>query len=73
MTGPCYSALSPADSNSSNTNGGISQNGNGDEEFGFDFNGDPSVFLDANYQCIKFQSFQESTWHTLADANYKEL
>ena len=44
-----------------------------DDEFGFDFSGDPSMFLDSNYQCIKFQAFQENTWHSLVDEHFKEL
>jgi len=74
LAGPSFSELSPSDSNASNTNGnGNSNSGQADEEFGFDFSGDPSVFLDSNYQCIKFQPFQESTWHMLADESFKEL
>jgi len=68
--------MSPSDSNCSNNN---STNGNGgsggqmDDDYGFDFSGDPSMLLDSNYQCIKFQAFQENTWHTLTDEAFKEL
>lgn len=68
--------ISSSDSNCSNNNAGSSNNGNSvsvDDDYGFDFSGDPSMFLDSNYQCIKFQSFQENTWHTLADEAFKEL
>ncbi|CAG7785964.1 unnamed protein product [Allacma fusca] len=69
---PCFSELSPTDSDSSNNNS-TANNGHVDDEFGFDFSGDPSMFLDSNYQCIKFQPFQENTWHLLADPEFKEL
>lgn len=64
--------ITSSDSNCSNNGGG--NNGNSvDDDYGFDFSGDPSMFLDSNYQCIKFQPFQENTWHTLADETFKEL
>jgi len=66
--------MSPSDSNASTSNnGGSTGNGvNLDEEF-FDVNGDPAMFMDPNYQCIKFQPFQDNTWHSLADDTFKEL
>jgi hypothetical protein len=66
--------MSPSDSNaSSSNNAGSSGNGvNADEEF-FDLNGDPAMLMDPNYQCIRFQPFQENTWNTLADEAYNEL
>lgn len=68
--------MSPSDSTCSNNNGSSNGNsGNGgqvDDDY-FDFSGDPSMFLDSNYQCIKFQSFQENNWHTLTDEAFKEL
>ncbi|XP_015795124.1 uncharacterized protein LOC107371526 isoform X3 [Tetranychus urticae] len=48
-----------------------------EEEYGFDYNtttdGPPSVYLDSAYQCIRFQVFQQTAWHTLCDASLKEL
>ncbi|CAL8115850.1 unnamed protein product [Orchesella dallaii] len=74
---PGFSAeMSPSDSNCSNNNSSNGNCGNGanmDDDYGFDFSGDPSMFLDSNYQCIKFQAFQENTWHTLTDEAFKEL
>ncbi|GAB6021651.1 hypothetical protein CHUAL_004235 [Chamberlinius hualienensis] len=45
-----------------------------DDDISFDFNGDPQMaFVDSNYQCIRFQPFQQSVWHVVCDANLKEL
>ncbi|KAI1309357.1 Myelin regulatory factor-like protein [Halotydeus destructor] len=48
-----------------------------EEDFGFDYNpgqdGPSSVYLDSTYQCIRFQIFQQPQWHTLLDADLKEL
>lgn len=48
-----------------------------ENDFGFDYNpnndGPSSVYLDSTYQCIRFQTFQQPNWHTLFDANLKEL
>lgn len=44
-----------------------------EEDFGFDYGQDGSVYLDSTYQCIRFQTFQQTNWHTLLDANLKEL
>ncbi|KAG8226413.1 hypothetical protein J437_LFUL012509 [Ladona fulva] len=35
--------------------------------------GEGGVYLDSSYQCIRFQPFQQSSWHTLCDQNLKEL
>lgn len=47
------------------------------DDFGFDYNGGhdgpSSVYLDSTYQCIRFQPFQQTNWHTLFDINMKEL
>jgi hypothetical protein len=68
--------MSPVDSNSSN-NASVATSSNGsagnvDDEF-FDLSNDPSIFMDPNYQCIKFQPFQDNTWNSLTDDNFKEL
>lgn len=58
---------------SHNGNGpGNDQDGSMDEDF-YDLSNDPSVFMDPNYQCIKFQPFQEQNWVPLADEALKEL
>ncbi|XP_076313263.1 myelin regulatory factor-like isoform X2 [Tachypleus tridentatus] len=46
-----------------------------DDEYSFDFSSpdNTAVFLDAVYQCIRFQPFQQTTWHILCDATLKEL
>lgn len=31
------------------------------------------VCVDANFQCIRFQPFQQTQWHVLCDQNLKEL
>lgn len=43
-----------------------------DEEYSYEFSADSSMFND-NYQCIRFQAFQQNTWHLLFDNNLKEL
>ena len=53
-----------SDSNSNNGGGGL------DEEYN---NADGNVYSDSSYQCIRFQTFQQSQWHTLCDQNLKEL
>lgn len=59
---------------SNSSNGAVANEnvGNMEDEF-YDLSNDPSIFMDPNYQCIKFQPFQEHTWHTLADETFKEL
>lgn len=32
-----------------------------------------SSYIDASYQCIRFHSFQQTSWHVLCDHNLKEL
>lgn len=46
-----------------------------DEDYGFDFGGSETsgMFLDSTYQCIRFQAFQQNSWHILLDRNLKEL
>lgn len=48
-----------------------------EEDYGFDYgtgpDGPPSLYLDSAYQCIRFQPFQQTSWHTLCDAATKEL
>ncbi|XP_071440803.1 myelin regulatory factor [Hetaerina americana] len=48
----------------SSSTGGVSNNNTG---------GEAGVYLDSSYQCIRFQPFQQSSWHTLCDQNLKEL
>ncbi|XP_065217829.1 myelin regulatory factor isoform X2 [Planococcus citri] len=36
-------------------------------------NNDSGVYLDSSFQCIRFQPFQQSSWHALCDQNLKEL
>lgn len=43
-----------------------------DEDYSYEFSADSSMFNDS-YQCIRFQAFQQSTWHLLFDGNFKEL
>ncbi len=43
-----------------------------DEDYSYEFSADVSMFNDT-YQCIRFQPFQQSTWHPLFDRNLKEL
>ena len=43
-----------------------------DEDYSYEFSADSSMFNDS-YQCIRFQAFQQSTWHLLFDRNLKEL
>ena len=43
-----------------------------DEDYSYEFSADSSMFNDS-YQCIRFQAFQQSTWHQLFDHNLKEL
>ncbi len=70
--------MSPAESttstnqNPSGTSGNNENGGSLDDDF-YDLSNDPSIFMDPNYQCIKFQPFQEHTWLPLADDNFKEL
>lgn len=46
----------------------------GDEEYFGDYgDGQGGVYMDAAYQCIKFQQFNQTTWCTLCDASLKEL
>lgn len=51
--------------------------GNMEDDYGFDYSsghdGPPSVYLDSSYQCIRFQPFQQTTWHSLCDCTLKEL
>lgn len=48
-----------------------------EDEYGFDYNTGPdgpsSVYLDSAYQCIRFQAFQQASWHVLCDSATKEL
>ncbi|XP_023243166.1 myelin regulatory factor-like isoform X3 [Centruroides sculpturatus] len=46
-----------------------------DEDYSFDFAGSETsqMFLDSTYQCIRFQPFQQNSWHILLDRNLKEL
>uniref|UniRef100_T1IU89 DNA excision repair protein ERCC-1 n=1 Tax=Strigamia maritima TaxID=126957 RepID=T1IU89_STRMM len=56
--------------------GSLSPDANSEQsnEYNFDFNGESTLnFLDATYQCIRFQPFQQNTWHLLCDRNIKEL
>nr|XP_018917850.1 PREDICTED: myelin regulatory factor isoform X1 [Bemisia tabaci] len=34
---------------------------------------DTGMYLDSNFQCIRFQPFQQTAWHSLCDQNLKEL
>ena len=43
-----------------------------DEDYSYEFSADSSMFNDS-YQCIRFQAFQQNTWHLLFDRNLKEL
>lgn len=43
-----------------------------DEDYSYEFSADSSMFNDS-YQCIRFQAFQQNTWHLLFDGNFKEL
>lgn len=36
-------------------------------------NNDSGVYLDSSFQCIRFQPFQQTSWHALCDQNLKEL
>jgi len=44
----------------------------GEEDYSYEFSADSSMFNDS-YQCIRFQAFQQNTWHQLYDRNLKEL
>ncbi|XP_068082785.1 myelin regulatory factor [Anabrus simplex] len=57
--------LSP-DSNSNQT-------GVLDDDYGFDIPSESNMYLDSSYQCIRFQPFQQTSWHVLCDQNLKEL
>ncbi|XP_046647538.1 myelin regulatory factor-like isoform X2 [Daphnia pulicaria] len=43
-----------------------------DEDYSYEFSADSSMFNDS-YQCIRFQAFQQNSWHSLFDGNFKEL
>lgn len=43
-----------------------------DEDYSYEFSADSSMFNDS-YQCIRFQAFQQNSWHSLFDVNFKEL
>ena len=47
----------------------------GDDEVSYqDSNTENGVYLDSSsFQCIRFQAFQQTSWHTLCDHNLKEL
>lgn len=42
-----------------------------DEDYAASENG--ACLSDSQYQCIRFQSFQQSAWHVLCDQNLTEL
>ncbi|CAG2056672.1 unnamed protein product [Timema podura] len=44
-----------------------------DDDYGFDLTGESGMYLDSTYQCIRFQPFQQTSWHVLCDQNLKEL
>jgi hypothetical protein len=44
-----------------------------DDDYGFDIPGESGMYLDSSYQCIRFQPFQQTSWHVLCDQNLKEL
>lgn len=47
---------------------------NDDEHSYQEGSGDGSMYLDSSgFQCIRFQAFQQTLWHTLCDQNLKEL
>ncbi|KAI5726485.1 hypothetical protein M8J76_003502 [Diaphorina citri] len=54
---------------------GLSSN---DDEFSYQENpgasgSESGMYLDTSFQCIRFQAFQQTMWHTLWDHNLKEL
>lgn len=71
------SEMSPGAESTTSTTHNASGTGNDnggslDDDF-YDLSNDPSIFMDPNYQCIKFQPFHEHTWLPLADEALKEL
>ncbi|XP_076351458.1 uncharacterized protein LOC143247371 isoform X3 [Tachypleus tridentatus] len=46
-----------------------------EDEYSIDFSNSETggMLIDTAYQCIKFQPFQQNTWHVLCDASLKEL
>ncbi|XP_063220444.1 myelin regulatory factor isoform X2 [Bacillus rossius redtenbacheri] len=44
-----------------------------DDDYSFDIPGESNLYLDSNYQCIRFQPFQQTAWHVLCDQNLKDL
>ncbi|XP_022243887.1 myelin regulatory factor-like [Limulus polyphemus] len=46
-----------------------------ENEYSIDFNKTETggMLLDTDYQCIRFQPFQQATWHVICDASLKEL
>ncbi|XP_035708827.1 myelin regulatory factor-like protein isoform X4 [Folsomia candida] len=74
---PALSEMSPGAESTTSTTHNASGTGNDnggslDDDF-YDLSNDPSIFMDPNYQCIKFQPFHEHTWLPLADEALKEL
>lgn len=45
--------------------------GNADDDYAASESG--ACLSDSQYQCIKFQAFQQSNWHVLCDQNLTEL
>ncbi|XP_022249747.1 myelin regulatory factor-like isoform X2 [Limulus polyphemus] len=46
-----------------------------EDEYSIDFSNSDTggMLIDTAYQCIRFQPFQQNTWHVLCDASLKEL
>ncbi|KAK7864381.1 hypothetical protein R5R35_010977 [Gryllus longicercus] len=44
-----------------------------EDEYGFEIPSESGMYLDSSYQCIRFQPFQQTSWHVLCDQNLEEL
>ncbi|XP_065348019.1 myelin regulatory factor isoform X2 [Cloeon dipterum] len=67
----CSPELSP--DSSSNHTGVTATVLDSQDDYSFDMASSDTSYLDGAYQCIRFQPFQQTSWHTLCDHELKEL
>ncbi|XP_059488155.1 myelin regulatory factor isoform X2 [Neocloeon triangulifer] len=67
----CSPELSP--DSSSNHTGVTATVLDSQDDYSFDMASSDASYLDGAYQCIRFQPFQQTSWHTLCDHELKEL